>query len=585
MAEPKLAKPKADEGARPRVVIIVRELAGAAATAATAPKADGVAAKPATGKLPPKTVPGSVTEKNPRPPIDDETSPAEVGEVVGTAVEAIDGGAQIRIEVPRSRFVEDRPTERIKKESRTREPEDDVLVAAVIPIVLGQVPSPLDDFLGRSLLFRAARAALRAGAPRLILLGELPDDVRRRVHDEAYAGFGGKPVELRSGDPVVKDFGRGRVLILDGCALHDPESVRRLGQSKGQSAALLLSDRGDGLRVRTEGGRVRQVGLDVASADGVMSGAASIPVEHFERVTRLGERAALEELVGAELLVGVAAPRNYGQQFRAKEDFEAARRDAFDSLASSGPSGSFDDLFGRPLSRRVTLGMLHRPVFTPARVSIIAGVLALVGAFALAASGVISHHGDLHFQWISRLVAVLAGLLLVGSAILDRSDGELARLRLDTDEDARFLDFGLDHFAHAIAFMALAFQVQTTGALDQAVAKIPRLSSLLAQYHVGAPQLGLIACGGVIVLAAMLLWRGPPQPDARGLRSWGDGMANAFNSRDYFYLLTIAALLNCAPPLYSLGVMGGFLLVTTVLVQALWLLLLLFNLVAPAPEE
>lgn len=581
MAEPKLAKPKADEGARPRVVIIVRELSGAASTTGTAPKTDGaVAAKPATGKLPPKTVPAAVPDA-----IDDETSPAEVGEVVGTAVEAIDGGAQIRIEVPRSRFVEDRPTERIKKESRTRDPEDDVLVAAVIPIVLGQVPSPLDDFLGRSLLFRAARAALRAGAPRLILLGELPDDVRRRVHDEAYAGFGGKPVELRSGDPVVKDFGRGRVLILDGCALHDPESVRRLGQSKGQSAALLLSDRGDGLRVRTEGGRVRQVGLDVASADGVMSGAASIPVEHFERVTRLGERAALEELVGAELLVGVAAPRNYGQQFRAKEDFEAARRDAFDSLASSGPSGSFDDLFGRPLSRRVTLGMLHRPVFTPARVSIIAGVLALIGAFALAASGVISHHGDPHFQWISRLVAVLAGLLLVGSAILDRSDGELARLRLDTDEDARFLDFGLDHFAHAIAFMALAFQVQTTGALDQAVAKIPRLSSLLAQYHVGAPQLGLIACGGVIVLAAMLLWRGPPQPDARGLRSWGDGMANAFNSRDYFYLLTIAALLNCAPPLYSLGVMGGFLLVTTVLVQALWLLLLLFNLVAPAPEE
>ena len=467
---------------------------------------------------------------------------------------------------------EERPTERVRKApSAPRGPEDERIVAALIPIDPGAEPAPLDDFLGRSLLYRAAHAAARAGVPRLIIVGRFDEALQRRLYEEAYAGFGGRTVEVRAEDPAAADFGRGRVLILDGAALHDPASIRRLAQARGPRTVLLLGKYGEGLRVKSDEGRVRDIGYDVSGWDGIMAGACSVPVEHFARMTQVGERAALEEFMGRDELVAIVAPRTFGQQFEGRKGFDAAKDPFFDALAAgSSPSGSFDDLLGRPLARVFTQFMLHRPGFTPAGVSIAAGVLALVGAFLIATAGALG--------------AVVAALLLVLSAVLDRSDGELARLRLSEDEDERYLDFGLDHVAHVVVFLALAFAVQRTGELSRALELLPAgVAATLGGWDLSPFRLGLLASFGVVILVCVLLWRGAPRADAGGLRGVGDLLASAFNSRDYFWLLAGAAVVNLALP--GAGVMGLFLLVTTLLVHLLWAGILLCSLGGPAPGD
>ncbi|MCO5164915.1 MAG: hypothetical protein M9894_00910 [Planctomycetes bacterium] len=482
----------------------------------------------------------------------------------------------------------ERPTERIRKAPpRPRTPADDRIVAAVVTVDLHAAPGPLTDLFGRSLLFRAARAALAAGAPRLILLGQVPDARHRELYEEAYNGFGCGPVEVRSGDPGLADFGPGRVLILDGAALHDPDAVRRLTSVTGPAAALLLTRDGDGVRVRTEDGRVREVGVDPSSADGITAGAASVPVEHFERITQVGERAALEELCALDQLVGVTARRSYARQLHSGQALEQARARAYEPIASGGgTSGLFEDVIGRPVSRAITALILRRAFVTPSLVSVVAGILALVGAFLIVFSGELPHaHAG--------LAMVLAGLFLVGSAILDRTDGELARLRMEEDEASRSLDFGLDHVAHMVVFAALAWAVDPPDLPRRATAWGRFLDAApawlldpLRRWELDDPmRVGVVAVFGVLVLMAVLLWRGAPRADSSGLRRVADGLASAFNSRDYFYLLTAAALFNLVPLLALKGLMAWFLVATAALVHLTWLAILVLSLASPAPPE
>ncbi len=481
----------------------------------------------------------------------------------------------------------DRPTERIRKaKPAPRTPDDERIVAAVIPLDLASTPGPLTEMFGRTLLFRAARAALAAGAPRLILLGNLPESRHREVYEQAYQGFGGGPVEVRPGDPRLADFGRGRVLILDGAALHDPEAVRRLAGARGHAAAMLLTRHGEGVRVRTEDGRIRALGVEASSADGITAGAASVPVEHFERITQQGERAALEELCALDQLVGVLARRSYAQQLRSKDAVAQARATAYDPIASGDAVGLFEDVVGRPISRAITAALLPRAWVTPSTVSVAAGVMALVGAFLLVFSG------ELPVAF-GALAMVAAGAFLVVSAILDRTDGELARLRMEEDAASRSLDFGLDHVAHMVVFAGLAWAVDPPDVTRSATAwgkflesAPPWLLEPLRRFELDDPmRVGVVAIFGVVVLMCVLLWRGAPRGESRGVRRVADALASAFNSRDYFYLLTIAALFNLVPPLAAKGLMAYFLVGTAALVHVTWLVIFLFSVVAPAPAE
>lgn len=529
--------------ARPRVVVIVdprrsalpSEEPAESSPALESPAMDAPAAIPAAASPSRKTGPQPATSRVGRPGVQEE-------------------------EQPTTRFPSRAP-------SRPRGPEDERLVAAVVPLDWGGQPGPLSDFLGQSLLFRAARAAATAGAPRLILVGRIPDHLKRRVYDEAYAGFLGKPVELMEVDPTPRDLGtRGRVLVLDCRALHDPDAVKRLAEARGPRAVLLLGRYGEGLRVRTQEGRVVETGAMLENADGRIAGACSVPVETYLSLCGVGELAALENLGATEELVAVVAPRTFSQQFGSVETYQRAQALFFDRIASGGGKGLFDELFGSRLSRRLTLALLHTTV-TPASVSVWAALLALVGAALVAVRD----------GW----GAIAGGVFLILSAVLDRVDGELARLRLDEDAGSRYLDFGLDHLTHMLAFLALAWSVERNRELDDVARTLPVLVEQLRQWNVyGAIILGCIASAGVLLLGLVLIWRGPPSQEPQpALTSLGDFLASSFGSRDYFYLLLAATGVGLALP--HVGVMGFFLLLTTALVHVVWVSLLLLTAIAP----
>jgi phosphatidylglycerophosphate synthase len=303
-----------------------------------------------------------------------------------------------------------------------------------------------------------------------------------------------------------------------------------------------------------------------------------VPVDDFELLTRVGGTSALRSLAEREDLIGTPVSECFGRQLHTQKRFDRAEDDCFDDLAASGTEGVFEALIGRSVSRLITLKLLGTSV-SPSTISVVAGVLAMAAAGLLALGHAVA--------------AVVAALLAIASAILDRTDGELARLRLEDDEGQRTLDFGLDHITHAVLFLGLAYGVHHPAAgvggwsmtltkLDQF---LPGIHKALTGAHVSALTVGLFAAGGVLLLLVVLFWRGLPSSNSTGLRRVGDTIATAFGSRDYFYLLLFAAVANLIPGLSEQGFLGVFLLVTAVLVYGSFAVLFLVSLVAPRPQS
>jgi hypothetical protein len=450
---------------------------------------------------------------------------------------------------------------------RVRDQSDDALAAAVIQVDAIADPNPLDDFLGRSLLFRAARVAADVGAPRLVLVGNLPASARPAFFETAYEGFRGGPVELADSDPGLRAFGRGRVLLLDCSALHDLEAVEKLVQSRGERTSLLLGQHGDGLKIQVTDDRVMDFGGDLSPYDGVLVGAACVPVEDFELLTQVGGKSALKTLMEANRLGSTLVAETPARMFRSGERLGQAQAECFGALASSGNDGLFEDLFGRPIAKQITLKLLDTPV-GPSAVSVLAGVAALLAAGLLAMGHPVAALG--------------AAALAIISAILDRSDGELARLRLEDDQ--RGLDFGLDHVAHAVLFLGMAYGVahpaSGVGDWGSVVSRLP--DGLRAHVEpLTALSVGCFAAGAILLLLAVHMVRGEPSKNSTGLRKLGDKIATSFGARDYFYLLLVAAILNLLPGMAELGIMGWFLLGSTALVWVLLAVMILVTLVAP----
>jgi hypothetical protein len=470
--------------------------------------------------------------------------------------------------------VPEAPTTKIARKQLQRTPEDEVLVAAVIPLDLRDKPGVLDDFLGRTLMHRAAHAAAEAGAPRLVLLGRLPEDQHRRVFQEAHDGFLGGKVEVVGDDLNTLDFGgRGRVLVLDARALHEPRAIRRLRMARGDQTVLLVGEQGDGPRTRIEGQKVREFGEQLSPPfDGYFAGAASVPVEHFEHLTRQGGVAALEQLIAEERLGVELVKKTYNQSFERLESYALAQRRCYDSLASDGKDGFLDDLLGKPLAGIFTRQLLHTPVSATV-VSVLAALCALVGCYLLAFRG----------GW----GALGGGLALALSAVLDRTDGELARLRLDPDMARRKLDFGLDHLAHILVFLGLGWGVHATQDLTHAFQRIPALEEACA-FLTGFPNpevvLGIWGAVGVVLLGCVLIYRGVPRHEATNpFERAGNALASVFSSRESFYLIPVLAGVNLL--FKGLGLLGLLLLVSALLIWPFWIALLLFTAVTPSGDD
>jgi len=196
---------------------------------------------------------------------------------------------------------------------------------------------------------------------------------------------------------------------------------------------------------------------------------------------------------------------------------------------------ALDTAVHRRLSRPVTriaiaLGLTPNQV---TMLSLVVGLLAVLG-----------------FWNATPLSAALGLVLYVAAAVLDHSDGEVARLTLGESRLGEWLDVTTDTVVHGL--LVLAMGVTTRQAAGRA-----------------GIVLGVLAAGGVVVSA--LLAKTAPRSAGKGVGGFLDalgGFLDALGSRDGFYAMLIVFILALA---FSPSVLLALMIIVTAGSHAYWL--------------
>jgi choline kinase/phosphatidylglycerophosphate synthase len=133
---------------------------------------------------------------------------------------------------------------------------------------------------------------------------------------------------------------------------------------------------------------------------------------------------------------GLAGAVDIGDRFWINVDTTASLAEARKRVVSRMPKGALDGpiagRLNRPISIRISLVLAHTPV-TPNMISLFSLLLALAGGALFGVGG---------YLW-----PLVAGLLVQAGAIIDGSDGEIARLKFRASPFGGWFDSVLDRYA------------------------------------------------------------------------------------------------------------------------------------------
>lgn len=350
---------------------------------------------------------------------------------------------------------------------------------------VGQGPKPLLEFFGVTLLERALHGARAAGCSEaVVVLGYEGERVRRRLEPrltgpgagaagglkvrwvEAPGWSRGNGASLLAARPVV---GEEPFLLLMADHVLDPALCRRAAAAAAEPEGAAVLARGGALllvdprldqvhgldeatRVRCEDGRVTAIGKGLepftAVDTGVFVGSPGLLAALETVRSRAGAGGPVTLTAGAALLAEqgrlAAVPVHEGWWIDVDEaaDLQAARQRLLAAATASGGDGPVARRLNRPVSRRIT-ALLASTRVTPDQVSWAAWFLALAGAVCFGLG-----------------LPAAGGILAQLASIVDGSDGELARLRLQARPAGALLDTLLDRYADAALIAGL-----TLGAL------------------------------------------------------------------------------------------------------------------------
>lgn len=337
---------------------------------------------------------------------------------------------------------------------------------------VADVPKPLYRLHGVTLVERAIRTARLAGCDEvLVITGAEAERVERAVAGPGRpwvrtvraAGWErGNGASLLAASAYI----RGPFLLLMADHVLDPaiaslatRSAERFAAALAGGAAVLVvdprleqvHDLEEATKVRRSGDRIEEIGKELSSYDAVDTG---VFIGSPGLLEALAEVAAGSEEVtltaGAAVLARagrlLALPLEAGWWVDVDEAgaLREAERRLLDHATASGGDGLVARYLNRRISRLITARLAGTPV-TPDGVSWIAFGLAAAGAAAFAAGA-----------------PALGGLFCQLGSIVDGSDGELARLRLEARPAGAFFDTVLDRYADAVTVAGLVL-----GALAQ----------------------------------------------------------------------------------------------------------------------
>lgn len=329
---------------------------------------------------------------------------------------------------------------------------------------------PLIPILGVPLIERVTRSALEAGIDEFyVVSGYHRPEVNAFMSCLAdrlgtlITHIVNRDYEKGNGLSVLKarEYLHEPFLLLMADHLFDPSIARKvmefpladgeivLGVDKNTDSCLVDMD--DVTRVRTEGGTIRDIGKGLTDFNGLDTGIFLCSPAIFNALEHCAKESGDTSLSGAVRILAVegrAKALDVSGYFLIDVDDPAAFRKAENALLANlrgKPSdGPVSRYFNRPLSKRISRRLVNYQI-TPNQISLFSFLCSLVAAGLFVMGGYI--------------FLLIGGVLAQFASIIDGCDGEVARLKYQSNDFGGWFDAVLDRYADAFLLFGLTWHL------------------------------------------------------------------------------------------------------------------------------
>ncbi|MBW1816273.1 MAG: NTP transferase domain-containing protein [Deltaproteobacteria bacterium] len=327
---------------------------------------------------------------------------------------------------------------------------------------------PLIPVLGVPLIERAIRSAVEAGVDGFfVVTGYQGERVRGFLGSlAAHLGVPITPLfnedwEKEDGLSVLKarEHLHEPFLLLMSDHLFDPSIAREMMSHPPDEGEIILAvdegirnslvDMEDVTRVKTEDGKIRNIGKGLTDFNGFDTGIFYCTPAIFEALEHSTEKYGETTLSGAVRILATvdrARALHISGRFWIDVDdpaaFGRAEKALLDRLRSKPNDGPVARYLNRPLSVKISRRLVKYPV-TPNQISLFSFLCSMLGAGLFAFGG---YPGLL-----------MGGLLAQFASVLDGCDGEVARLKFQRSVYGGWFDAVLDRYADAFLLFGLTW--------------------------------------------------------------------------------------------------------------------------------
>ncbi len=326
--------------------------------------------------------------------------------------------------------------------------------------------------LGVPLIERVIRAARAAGAEDFyVVTGYQGQHVRAFL--ERLTGRLGICITTLVNDEWEKENGvsvltarehlREPFLLLMGDHLFEPSIARHLmglDLAEGDIALAVdgdthnsVIDMQDVTRVKTEGGKIRDIGKGLTDFNGFDTGIFLCTPAIFDALKRCMEEsddttlsAAVRVLAADDHVKAVDVSGRFWIDVDDPTVLAQAEHALLANLRDKPNDGPVSRYLNRPLSARISRRLVNHPI-SPTQISVFSFLCSVLAAGLFAVGGY--------------LALLLGGVLAQFASIIDGCDGEVARLKFQSSPYGGWFDAVLDRYADALLLFGLMWHVYT----------------------------------------------------------------------------------------------------------------------------
>ncbi|HSF69576.1 MAG TPA: CDP-alcohol phosphatidyltransferase family protein [Nitrospira sp.] len=402
--------------------------------------------------------------------------------------------------------------------------------------------APLTPIVGVSLFQRTVLTLQRAGLRQLIVLsGSDQDQLKHALAQGPRVTIPVRWMPIREfplDDPRTWESlaaeVRGFCLLSGVGTVFSRSLIEQLRRDVQAGQALVVQSEAkegdDGERMALLSGAARQGVADILVIPASeLSAAGRLAALNVTPIVRWLEQAAVDGRV--RVMVSGADPSSWLQPVKTEADVLQAERRLYASLNGEF-EGFVDRYFNRKLSRWCTRAFI-RLGWSPNAVTVLATAIGLISAAGFAIG--------------TYAAGIGAALVFQLAAVIDCSDGEVARLTFTDSPFGAWLDVALDNLVHMAIFGGIALG---------AYAKAGGTSDAWIPLCLGAAAMAGNALSFVLVSRAQKIktasaWKTPLNA------AWSDFMLKNVASRDFSIVVLLFALLGALEVFLWLAAIGS----------------------------